>query len=99
MSRFEFERSQRQGSPLEKHSMNQRVLKWALKGEKMLDLHRAEVSRGEEKDPTPLDIYNQSKDQRVLERVARVFAGYDGYDPAVLAAEVGYLKRRGILKS
>lgn len=81
------------GTPGAKHSANQKVAGLVMEGERLQIAHEATRTRKRsELSCLPSDeVYLALKRERILGRVARVLAGYDGGIPEVFHAELRFL--------
>ncbi len=88
------------GSPIANYSTNQRMIKAEIDGKRkfsqslprkllMSDRRKSSRLQGAQQ-------YEDSKIERISDRVRAAFEGYDGFDPIILDREIAYLKRNGV---
>lgn len=94
MSRSEFERRKILDTHGGNHSLNQRRMKLHLEGQRRMEASRVDEAALKQQ---VIEEYDLAKAERIMHRVERVMAGYDGLDLVVFKAEVKYLRKLGLI--
>lgn len=86
------------GSTLAKHSLNQDHIKWGKDGWQRVYGRSKKQTKAEERrrEIEKEDLWRRQKIKNVFAYVKAAFREWDGYDPNILAADIGFLRRNDI---